>query len=253
MDSEMKTAQVEPDAATVGETLKEAASDAADREPQRTRQGGVSRRTFVAGVGGVVVLCALGAVRLTGEELVVRPPGGQDYDRLLSSCIRCGRCVEVCPQRVITLTPIEDGLLTQRMPMLRFETNYCDWCESRDGVPLCEKVCATGALELAPDATAQNTILGCAEIDAQTCLAFRDIGCRYCFDACPYDAIEMNENDRPQVIAELCNGCGACEAACTSLQNGSISSASDERAIKVRAIGKNGELVNSFANGGDRA
>ena len=34
----------------------------------------------------------------------------------------------------------------------------------------------------------------------------------------------------------LCNGCGACESVCVSLQNGSISSGARERAIVIRPL-----------------
>ena len=215
----------------------------------RSSAGDMNRRTFVAGVGGAAVLCALGAVRLAGEECLVRPPGGQDYDKLIGRCIRCGKCVEVCPQRAIVFTDIEQGVLTQRMPTMEFKAGYCDWCESQ-GERLCVKVCPTGALELDASAEAQDVILGIAEVDSTTCLAYRDIGCRYCFDACPYEAIEMDESGHPSVLADLCNGCGACEAACVSLQDASISSTASERAIKVRALDENGNLVGSFAERG---
>ena len=33
-----------------------------------------------------------------------------------------------------------------------------------------------------------------------------------------------------------CNGCGACESVCVSLQNGSISAGATERAIVVRPL-----------------
>mgnify|MGYP000788137602 FL=1 len=40
--------------------------------------------------------------------------------------------------------------------------------------------------------------------------------------------IEIDENK--------CNGCGACESVCVSLQNGSISAGATERAIVVRPL-----------------
>ena len=206
----------------------------------------MGRRTLLAGAGGTVVLCALGAVRFTGEETLVRPPGGQDYGLLLGRCVRCGRCVEACPERAIAMTNVEDGLLTQRMPQMEFKSGYCTWCKDDGGIPLCVQACGTAALELPAGATAENTILGLAEVDSETCLAYRDTGCRECFDACPYEAIEMNEHDHPVVVVDRCNGCGACEAACVSLQNASISSASNERAIVVRALDASGALVGGF-------
>ena len=76
-------------------------------------------------------------------------------------------------------------------------------------------------------------------IDKKTCLAYRDTGCRECYDACPYDAMRLEGegvNPRPVVIADLCNGCGACEAACVSLKAGSIAAGSAKRAIVVKSL-----------------
>lgn len=39
------------------------------------------------------------------------------------------------------------------------------------------------------------------------CLAYRLIGCRFCYDACQFEAMELDENNRPYVIADACNGC----------------------------------------------
>ena len=35
-----------------------------------------------------------------------------------------------------------------------------------------------------------------------------------CVDACPFNAIYMNENSLPEVIEDLCTGCSMCEKAC---------------------------------------
>ena len=35
-----------------------------------------------------------------------------------------------------------------------------------------------------------------------------------CVEACPFDAMVMNDNGLPEVIEELCTGCGNCEKAC---------------------------------------
>lgn len=199
---------------------------------------GMSRRTLCLGVGGAVVLFALGGVASIPAQAVVRPPGGQDEDAFISKCIRCSQCAEVCPHHVITPTHLEDGILNFRTPELSFESGYCDWCaEQNAGVPLCVNVCPTQALQTPAGATFENTILGIARINTQTCLAYRLTGCRACVDVCPLEALSLDSENRPLVDESLCNGCGACEAACVSLQAGSVMN-TNERAIVVRPISR---------------
>lgn len=200
----------------------------------------VSRRSLVIGVGSTAALLGMGALRYAGHTPLVRPPGGQDEAHLVSACIRCEKCYEACPRKVIVPAHIEDGLLGMRSPALDFDANFCDYCaDENGGEPLCVKVCPTEALQLPPGATAETTLLGVAVIDESQCLAFRDTGCRYCYDACPYEAIELtgeSSNPRVAVLPEKCNGCGACESVCVSLQNGSISEGATARAIVVHPL-----------------
>lgn len=200
----------------------------------------VSRRSLVIGVGSTAALLGMGALRYAGHTPLVRPPGGQDEAHLVSACIRCEKCYEACPRKVIVPAHIEDGLLGIRSPALDFDANFCDYCaDENGGEPLCVKVCPTEALRLPSGATAETTLLGVAVIDESQCLAFRDTGCRYCYDACPYEAIELtgeSSNPRVAVLPEKCNGCGACESVCVSLQNGSISEGATARAIVVHPL-----------------
>lgn len=198
---------------------------------------GMSRRTFALGVGGAAVMLGLGGFKFVGAQSVIRPPGGQDEDHLIAACIRCEKCCEICPRGVIAPTHLEDGILNMRTPTFDFQANYCDWCiEENGGDPLCVKVCPTEALKLAPGANDLNTIMGVAVLNEPECLAYKLIGCRFCYDACPYEAIELDSDNRPSVIEDKCNGCGACESVCVSLKNASLSSDATERAIVIRAL-----------------
>ncbi len=199
---------------------------------------GMSRRTFSLGVGGMLACLGLGAgAKLVPAGAVVRPPGGQDEERFMAGCIRCEKCVEACPNDVIKLCHLEDGVLNLRTPQMDFCSNYCDFCqEENGGDPLCVRACPTASLALAKDACAQDAVIGVASLTRAWCLAYLGMGCHKCYDVCPWDAIELDEQNRPFVIEERCCGCGACEAACVSLTNGSRSAASEAttRAIVIK-------------------
>lgn len=202
---------------------------------------GMSRRAFALGCGGAATLLALGGLKVVPAAAQVRPPGGQDEDHVISACVRCERCIEACPRRALRSSHLEDGVLGVRLPAANFDVGWCDFCtEENGGVPLCVRNCPTEALSLSANADAHNTIIGLAEIDQKTCLAFRDTGCHFCYDACKqagYDAIQLDSegySGRPYVIGDKCVGCGACESVCVSLQQGSIVAGATERAIVVR-------------------
>lgn len=194
---------------------------------------GLTRRDLFMGAGGVAALMGLGCVKFADAKPVVRPPGGQDESRLISSCIRCERCVEACPRDIIRPAHIEDGIVTARTPQLCFDEGWCDWCGSQEGgVPLCSAACPTLALGPAGGSTPDD-VLGIARITEDWCLAYRLIGCRYCYDACEHQAIVLDDAGRPHVVSDACNGCGACEYACVSLQSGALVEGATARAITV--------------------
>ena len=141
---------------------------------EKKREGaGMSRRTFALGVGGAGVLLAMGGLKLVPAEAQVRPPGGQDENRLVASCIRCERCVEACPRGALRPAHIEDGIVSVRTPTTNFNDGWCDFCaDENDGVPLCVAACPTEALALPADATAETTIIGKAVLIREWCLAW---------------------------------------------------------------------------------
>jgi ferredoxin-type protein NapG len=152
---------------------------------------------------------------------------------------------------VVKPAHIEHGILGMRTPTLNFDRDWCDWCEEENnGRPLCVEVCPTEALSLPTEAERETTILGIAELDSSVCLAYLDLSCRFCYDACEFEAIHLDENYRPSIINDKCNGCGACEAVCVVFENASISADATERAVMIRALDENGAIVNGLPGGG---
>ena len=71
-----------------------------DNKQEKT-YAGMTRRTLCLGAGGAAVMLGLGGLKYAGSQPLVRPPGGQDEERLISACIRCEKCYEICPRDVI--------------------------------------------------------------------------------------------------------------------------------------------------------
>jgi ferredoxin-type protein NapG len=196
---------------------------------------GMSRRSFAIGACGAAAMLVIGGVGVVPAEAKVRPPGGQDESALMSACIRCERCIEVCPQQALRPAHIEEGVLGTRMPVANYDTGWCNYCaDTHNGVPQCVACCPTNALSLPANATPETVILGKATIIKDWCLAWSKYnGCKYCYDACPYEAIELDQYGKPVVVLDKCNGCGACQNVCVSLQEGSIAEGATSRAIIV--------------------
>ena len=194
-----------------------------------------------------------------GSEPLVRPPGGQDEENLVSRCVHCYRCIEACPEKVIVAASLDAGVLNMRTPRMEFsdcypgqldDFRYCDFCAERNGgVPLCAAVCPSGALQLPVDYAPETEVIGVAVLNTETCIAYRSSFCAFCHDVCIQvrgeedaaiyyqnaDATDALDTRLPVVDPAKCNGCGACEAVCVSAQAGSTMNAS-ERAIVVKPL-----------------
>ncbi len=198
----------------------------------------------MAGAVGAGCLLALGGVALVSDQEVCRPPGAQDENRFIGACVRCGKCIEVCPNGCVTPAMLEDGLLNIRTPRLNFSRStmqlhgamgWCDHCaEYNNGIARCAEVCPSGALSLEDDSSFDTMRLGIAVIQTDWCLAWMMKGCTLCKNACPREAITFDNHKRPHVNESLCNGCGSCEQACVSLESVSVSAGG--RSVTTRAI-----------------
>ena len=215
-----------------------------DMAASEVQKADISRRELLWSAGGVAAVLGIGAVtKALGGETVLRPPGGQDEERLLALCLRCQKCTEACPRHAIIPIGIESGFVSMRTPTMDYHVGDCDYCDKENGgVPLCVEACPTQALHLGDGATRQNTVIGEPLLIKNWCLAYRLTHCRDCYDACQLDAIRLDEANRPHIEWDKCNGCGECEHACRSMTAGTPVPGATHRAIIVVPLGQGGEV-----------
>lgn len=105
-----------------------------------------ARREFIRTVGltaGVLGVAGLGYYPVAAKETIrLRPPGALAEKEFLSSCIKCGQCVQVCPVEAIKLADIMDGFGIGT-PYIDARPQACDF--SCDGLQ-CVLACPTGSL-----------------------------------------------------------------------------------------------------------
>jgi ferredoxin-type protein NapG len=171
-------------------------------------KGKFSRREFISAGVGVALMVGLGTVGKAKEhQALLRPPGGQDENLFLAKCIKCDRCRSVCHTSAIGIASIEEGFLQARTPLMKFHIGSCDFCNK------CVEVCPTGALE---PFDKQTVKIGVAVL-TNVCIALNLGACTLCYNACPYKAITLDEDNRPLIDPTKCNGCGVCENICPAL------------------------------------
>ncbi|MGI6852190.1 ferredoxin-type protein NapF [Mesorhizobium sp. 1B3] len=144
---------------------------------------GYTRRSFLSG-----------GARLPSP---LRPPGATTAG--LDRCSGCSACVEACPTGIVALS---EGL-----PVVSFALGACTLCGA----------CAAACPEPVFECGSPIAFLHVGAI-SEACLAKGGIACMTCRDACPQDAIRFRPRVggpfTPEVLADACNGCGACVAPC---------------------------------------
>jgi ferredoxin-type protein NapG len=99
-------------------------------------------RSMILGAA-VLGISTLGYIPVASAWRVrMRPPGALEEPDFLSSCIKCGQCVQVCPVQAIKLDDLDQGFGIG-VPYIDSRSQACDF--SCDAVQ-CILACPTGAL-----------------------------------------------------------------------------------------------------------
>ncbi|MEA4902467.1 MAG: 4Fe-4S binding protein [Desulfitobacterium sp.] len=176
-----------------------------------SESGAISRRKVIEGAG---ILAVAGIIYPHSQALaavtpgVLRPPGAVQKDEFLAKCIRCGKCIEICPDKTLLNAHLDQGL-NLGTPYFIPRQTPCSLCMK------CPEVCPTGALK---PLDMREVKIGVAEIDKDRCYAYKGDVCRSCYNNCPLidEAIQMESFQYPVINSQICTGCGICEYYCVT-------------------------------------
>jgi ferredoxin-type protein NapG len=145
----------------------------------------------------------------------LRPPGALAEKDFLKSCIGCGECANVCPNKCIELQGFEDGLENLAKPAIIAVKKPCILCMA------CTQVCPTGALKkLEPTEEGKLAAnMGKAFLSTDVCYSYNMRTCGTCYHACPLPgkAMTIGLYEQPTIHYDQCVGCGLCEQACVQM------------------------------------
>lgn len=137
-----------------------------------------------------------------GKEIPLRPPWAIDENLFAEICTSCGECVSRCPTHIIKMA-------RANLPIVDFSSGECLFCEH------CTDTCKPHALLKTNEKSPWSVK---ASIDKDTCIAYKDVECRSCYDPCEEHAIMMPPRlggiSIPVVSTDKCTGCGACFSVC---------------------------------------
>jgi len=187
----------------------------------------LSKRSFIVSViSGIAVvpLLKLNYAKRDMNETVIRPPGALPEEEFLDKCIRCGKCIKVCPTNGLQPTFLESGVEGIGTPILVPRVGQCEYvCVS------CTRVCPTNAIKELTEEEKKKVKIGTARIDTSRCIPWSEYeDCLVCEEQCPIPtkAIKFEIRDivtftgevrrikLPVVLKDKCIGCGICENKC---------------------------------------
>lgn len=167
------------------------------------------RRGLLQLLGAGLLWIPLAALFKPGQEAraaFIRPPGALPESQFIDTCIRCHRCVQVCPTGTLRPLGFIYGLRVLDSPALHPELARCEL------EMLCAEVCPVTAIRPLP---LEKVKMGLAVIEREKCLNWQgEALCLLCLEQCPVQAIYKDGRQRPHVRDSSCTGCGSCEFGC---------------------------------------
>jgi ferredoxin-type protein NapF len=161
------------------------------------------RRAFLSGT----LLTRKGRAEEKSRQRPLGPPPPWHRDLALEThCPGCTHpCVTACDPGIIRLHPENHQLAG--LPYLDFSTAGCTFCKA------CLEACPMDeTMEL--DTAGPMPVIGKAQLNRETCIAWDEVICMACSGRCDYHAITTAHQRRAQIDTQRCNGCGMCVAAC---------------------------------------
>lgn len=169
-------------------------------EKTRNERGTLSRRELIGGIALAGAIAGVGGVLDVSEgvaspqEAAVGTGDGSQYGFLVNTgnCINCKKCVEACK--------LHNGAAggAARRKVMPYTSDFgktvyvssgCMHCEE----PACMRVCPAGAISKRAD--------GIVVVNSDRC-----IGCKYCYQACPFSVPHYGENGMDK--CDCCLGSG---------------------------------------------
>ena len=138
---------------------------------------------------------------VSAPHFVLAPPWAVKAELFKKLCDGCGECLSHCEKNILILN--KEGY-----PAVDFSRGSCSFCGA------CARNCPSDALRYDPLLPPWNLL---AFITGR-CLVHSRVLCSTCVEHCDKGAINLpkaiHQDQLPVVLAEKCNGCGACFSSC---------------------------------------
>ncbi len=136
----------------------------------------------------------------SSKQVVLRPPWSKSEDQFIDLCNRCGDCIDVCPEKILTTG-------SGKFPVVDFKKGGCSFCKK------CVESCKYNAFEV----FSKEPWGLIAEIK-DNCLSKIGVVCQSCSEICDHGAIEfsLQMGGIPSIDLDVsnCSGCGDCVSIC---------------------------------------